>query len=132
MKTMSNKDFIRESFGVMFSTPGFNEQFIRDNVSADYEQHADGKVLHFDEFLCHIKLLKERTESIRVTFKTLVEESNVVFSNHLVECKMPDGTVSALHVIAEFRIHDGQMCYCDELSHLVTGSTENRDLGSAY
>ena len=37
----------------------------------------------------------------------------------------------AAHVIAEFRLRDGKIVSCDELTHLLSGGERDRDLGSS-
>lgn len=132
MKQMSKKEFIREVFSAIFGAQPFNEQFISSHVSRDYVQHGDGQTLHYDDFVNHIRMLKERTKEIRISFKSLAEDNDLVFSNHTVVATMPDGKMSTLHVIAEFHVRNGQMCYCDELSHLENGDSAASDLGTIH
>jgi predicted SnoaL-like aldol condensation-catalyzing enzyme len=132
VEKMENKTFIREGFKTIFGSSDFNEDFIRGMVDSSYIQHVDGKTLGFEEFIQHLRVLKERTKSIEIDFKTLIEEERIVFSNHVVTATMKDDTKTVLHVIAEFRVKNGKMYYCDELTLLIDGDSYNSDLGSAH
>lgn len=116
---------------MIFSSSDFNEDIIREVVDPSYIQHVDGHTLRIEEFIQHLRLLKERTKSIEIGFKTLVQEGEIVFSNHIITATMKDNSKTTIHVIAEFRIKDGKMYYCDELTSLIDGDSENKDLGSA-
>ena len=127
---MENKEFIKEGFKRMFETSAFDEAFIRTMLASSYIQHVDGKTLVFEDFIRHLKALKEKTQSIKIHFKTLATEGEVVFSNHVVTVIMNDHSQTMIHVIAEFHIKEGKVYYCDELTSLIDGDAQNSDLGS--
>ncbi|MDR0815336.1 MAG: hypothetical protein LBN37_06255 [Bacteroidales bacterium] len=129
---MDNKKFIRELFKNVFESPEFNEDFIRRNVDTAYIQHVDGKTLGYNEFAQHIKLLKTKVSICSVEFLTLVEDGEILFSNHIISITLKDGAQGKSHVIAEFRIKDGKLYYCDELTSLIEGREQDKDLGSAH
>ena len=127
---MDKKDFIKEIFQVMFKSANISEAVLLTIIDSKYIQHVDGKTLDFNAFYEHLKALKDKTKSIDVDFKTLVQEGNIVFSNHTVWVRMKDDSRVKMHVIAEFHIKNGKLFYCDELTALVQGDTKNKDLGS--
>lgn len=131
-KVMENKVFIENGFKKMFGSASFDENFVREIVDTSYIQYVDGKTLGFEEFIKHLRALKERTKSIEIDFKTLVGEEDIVFSNHVMTATMKDGTKTVMQIIAEFRIRNRKMYYCDELTFLIDGDSNNRDLGSAH
>ena len=53
-----------------------------------------------------------------------------MFTNHHATALKPDGSEVKMHVIAEFRVRDGKIYYCDELTHMLSGSESDKDLGS--
>jgi len=79
-----------------------------------------------------MKVLKETVSSVAVRSDTLAAENDVVFSNHRVTASRTNGQTGEMQVIAEFRIHKGQINYCNELTHLIKGDAEERDLGSRH
>lgn len=121
---------IEEGFKKIFESSDFNESHICTIMDPSYIQHVDGKTLNFKEFIEHLKSLKERTKSIDVNFKNLIEEGETAFSNHVITATMKDDTKTVIHVIAEFRFKKGKMYYCDELTMLINGDPDNGDLGS--
>jgi predicted SnoaL-like aldol condensation-catalyzing enzyme len=129
---MNNKELIKEGFEIFFNTPNFDETYLRTKFDVSYRQSVDGTEMTLEEFIEHAKLLKSRTHSINIQFKSIISEGEIVFSNHIIHAIMNDGSETTIQVIAEFRIKNGKMYYCDELTRLIQGNQESRDLGSAY
>ncbi|MDR3346288.1 MAG: nuclear transport factor 2 family protein [Campylobacteraceae bacterium] len=129
---MSNKQFIKTFFEKVLETEEYNDDFIRNSVDKDYIQRVDGKSLGYEEFVQHIKLLKTKISTCTIEFLTLVEEGEIVFSNHIVSLTLKNGKQGKSHVIAEFRIRDGKLYYCDELTFLIEGSEKDKNLGSEH
>ena len=123
---MQNKKIVRTLFEKTFESDDFNEKALESLVSPDYVQHVDGKTLGYKEFVAHVKWLKAKISKINIDFMALIEEGDTVFSNHIV---MKDGSTGKAHVIAEFRVRDGKIFYCDELTCLLEGNEKNRHLG---
>jgi len=129
---MNNKQFIKTLFEKIFEEREYDGAFIQNSVDKDYIQHVDGKTLGYKEFVQHIQLLKTKISSCNIEFLTLVEDGEIVFSNHIVNLTLKDGAQGRSHVIAEFRIRDGKLYYCDELTFLIEGSEKDKNLGSAH
>jgi ketosteroid isomerase-like protein len=128
----NNKDLLKEMFQNVFANTDFDEAVIRRYFSTDYKQSVDGKELTFDEFLRHIRVLKEAVKTMTVRFKTIIQEDDVMFSNHVVTGETKEGRAAEVQVIAEFRFRDGKIVLCDELTHMITGDQRDRDLGSRH
>lgn len=126
------KQLIRDAFATVVENPQYDEAAIRRYFSPDYVQQVDGKVLSFDQFRQHLNVLKETVTAVAVRFDTLAAENEVVFSNHRVTATRANGQTGEMQVIAEFRIHNGQINACNELTHLIRGDAEDRDLGSRH
>ncbi|HEY0177105.1 MAG TPA: nuclear transport factor 2 family protein [Pedobacter sp.] len=126
------KELVKEAFAEVLANPEFNEQTIARYFGPDYQQHVDGKVLNYDQFVSHMKVIKQKTTALQFDYKTIIQEGNIVFTNHLVKVTKPDGTLAEAHLIAEFHIENGQIVYCNELSRLLIGEERDRDLGSAH
>ncbi len=73
---------------------------------------------------------KKVVEEMNVFFKTIVQEGSIVFTNHEVSIKKKDGNQIKIQVIAEFVFEGDKIIRCDELTHLMEGSDEDRDIGS--
>ncbi|MGY0036794.1 nuclear transport factor 2 family protein [Pedobacter sp. NJ-S-72] len=124
------KSRLKEVFSEVLESPVYNEDLVKKHFSQNYIQHVDGKTLYFEGFIQHMKALKKDKPAIQIDIKTLVQEGSTVFSNHLVNVITKENGESQVQVIGEFRFEGDQICYCDELSHLVSGDPKDRDLGS--
>lgn len=124
------REILKEMFAVVFVG---EEDRISEYFSKDYVQHVDGKVLHYEEFVKHVRVVKEATERLEFEFKTVVMEGRVVFTNHVVRVRTKEGREMHGQVIGEFRFDEGgKVCYCDELTRMESGEEGDRDLGSRY
>ena len=77
-----------------------------------------------------MEVLKNAVHSTQITFEHLVAENDKVCSIHYAQGIKSNGQKIKAKVIALFQFQDDQLILCDELTHLVEGSTEDRDLGS--
>jgi hypothetical protein len=127
-----HKKLIRELFQNIFENPGYDEAIIKRYFSKDYVQQVDGKTLHFSEFIKHIKVVKEAITSMSVTFDTIAQDNDIVFTNHRVRATTKEGSTGEVHVIAEFHIQNGQINYCNELTRQISGDPKDGDLGSRH
>ena len=124
------KSRLKEVFSEVLESPVYNEDLVKKYFSQNYIQHVDGKTLYFEGFIQHMKVLKKDKPDIQIDIKMLVQEGSTVFSNHLVNVITKENGKSQVQVIGEFRFEGDQICYCDELSHLISGDPKDRDLGS--
>ena len=91
-----------------------------------------GKDLGFEQFLQHLRTQKAAIKTMLFHFKTVVEEGDVVFSNHIASGETNEGREGEVQVMAEFQIRDGKIVSCDELTHMISGDQRDRDLGSRH
>ncbi|HHF2906915.1 TPA: hypothetical protein ACPJZ5_004788, partial [Vibrio diabolicus] len=101
-------------------------------VDPSYIQKVDGVELDYDSFVNHIEAQKKVISKLDVNFLTLVQEGNVVFSNHVVTAHKKDGSIIKVKVIAQFTIHNNRLVLCDELTRLIEGGGEDHDIGSRH
>lgn len=102
------------------------EQFF----SRNYIQVVDGKKIDFDEFVAHMKVLREATESITITIKSIAEGDSCVHTQHFAKALKKDGSCSEYEVFACFTILDNKIVRCEELTRMIQGGKSDRDLGS--
>lgn len=126
------KALVKEAFSKVLMDPVFDKEMIARYFDVSYRQFVDGKELNYEQFVAHMALVKQRTTRLEFLYNTVIEEGNIVFTNHVVTATKPDGTVASTHLIAEFHIENGKITYCSELSRLLSGPDEDRDLGSAH
>ncbi|KIO77632.1 hypothetical protein TH53_08280 [Pedobacter lusitanus] len=124
------KSRLKEIFSEVLENPLYQEELIKKHFSPDYVQYVDGKTLYFEEFNQHMKVLKKDMPEIKIDVLTLVQEDHTVFSNHLVSGTTKEERKGLVQVIGEFRFSGNRLCYCNELTCLLSGDPKDRDLGS--
>ena len=125
-----NKALVKKSFKAVVENLTYNEAVIREYFSDAYLQQVDGTMLDFEAFCRHMQVQKQAVNAISIAFKTLAQDGDTVFSNHLVTIETKEGRKAVVQVIAEFRLKDGKIVYCDELTRQVSGDGQYSDLGS--
>jgi ketosteroid isomerase-like protein len=91
----------------------------------DYVQNVDGKRLDFNGFIDHARTLKKSLRSGRATIETIIVDGMTVADIHVV-----DAEKIRAKVIAFYTVRDGKIVHVDELTHLLHGTAEDRDMGS--
>jgi len=124
-------DFLSRVFHSLFNPAESAEQTGR-YFSADYQQHADGKVLDHRLFVAHARTLKETLQSATVTFEKIIASGESLASVHIVDAVKHNGQSMKVKVIALYEIRDGLISRVDELSHLLEGSESDKDLGTRH
>jgi predicted SnoaL-like aldol condensation-catalyzing enzyme len=125
-----NKALIRASFTQVVEPMHYDEQAVRTYFAPDYRQAVDGQTLDFAGFCQHMRTQKAALKALHVQFTRMVAEGDVVFTNHTVTLETKEGRAATIKVLAEFIVRDGQIVACDELTRLVSGDDQERDLGS--
>lgn len=129
---MDNKELVRLAFRNVIEATSVDSGEIERYFSTQYVQEVDGKTLHFEEFVAHVKKQKETVASAKVDLIALISEGDVVFSNHEVNVLKKDGSRAKFKVIAQFLVRDGRIAACDELTRMIEGEKSDRDLGSRH
>jgi len=126
------KELIQQAItGVVEDMQNWNDTILN-YFSPSYTQHVDGKTISYQQFIDHMHLQKSVLTKAKVHFEYLVEEGNKVCSVHTVEASKKDGHQVKVRVFALFIIENDKIVLCDELTHLIEGSREDRDLGSRH
>jgi ketosteroid isomerase-like protein len=96
----------------------------------DYIQDVDGKRLDFDGFIDHARTLKKSLRGGRATIDKLIVDGATIADIHLVDAEKTNGDTIRAKVIAFYTVRDGKIVRVEELTHLLHGADEDRDLGS--
>lgn len=107
-----------------------DEQAISKYFSRDYIQEVDGKKLDYHGFVNHMRTQKEILNSASITVERSISEGNWVSIVHRVDAVKKDGKKLSVKVIAHFEVKEDKIVRCDELTHLLLGAQEDRDIGS--
>ncbi|MCI0381578.1 MAG: nuclear transport factor 2 family protein [Chlamydiae bacterium] len=127
---MKNKHFIQNVLKEILENLDADEKVISQYFSPNYIQHVDGHTLNYDEFVQHMKKQKSILRSVKVTIDHCVAEENGVSTVHRVEAIKKDGRKLIVKVVAYFKLENGKITLCDELTKLLTGEKEDQDIGS--
>ncbi|AJF71836.1 SnoaL-like domain [Raoultella terrigena] len=119
-------DALRE----IITNPQHEEEKIARYFSPDYQQQVDGKRLDYQGFIGHMALLKTLTSRMSLSVLAIAGDGNTVFTHHHVKVDKKSGQRSEIAVMARFTLASGRILRCDELTHLLVGELEDRDLGS--
>ena len=128
--TESNKALLRRMFREVLEADSFDEQLILRYFSPSYVQQVDGKTLRFGEFVDHVREVKKTVTNLRFTFDEMIAEGGKVMEIHRVEGEKRAGGKFAIRLFSFWRIDDGKIVSCDEVSRVEQGAPEDRDLGS--
>jgi ketosteroid isomerase-like protein len=96
----------------------------------DYVQDVDGKRLDFNGFIDHARTLKKSLRRGRATIENIIADGSTIADIHVIDAEMTNGDTIQVKVIAFFTVRDGKIVRVDELTHLLRGTDEDRDLGS--
>ncbi len=124
------KHFIQQVFSDVLENPFFDPTLIEKYFSRHYIQFVDHTQLNYDEFILHIKNLKEKVAEQKIEILNHAEHGNIIFTNHVVRSVLKDGSVASHKVLAEFTIQDDKIIRCDELTLLIEGDHIAKNLGS--
>lgn len=127
-----NKDIIRSAFTHIIEAKDVSESDIARFFSTKYTQHVDGKTITYNEFIQHIYAQKAVLEHLSIEFLSLIEEDEIVFSNHIVTARKKDGNQVITKVIAQFTVHEEKIISCDELTYMISGTELDKDRGSRH
>ncbi|MCC9064577.1 nuclear transport factor 2 family protein [Flavobacterium piscisymbiosum] len=127
---IKNKQLIKDVFTQVVESTVVDEKIIADFFHPKYQQNVDGVQLDYSGFIQHMKAQKGIISNITVNFRNIVAEDELVFTNHDVIVTKNDGTIIKIHVLGEFRIAEGKIISCDELTRLEQGAPEDHNIGS--
>lgn len=87
MLKKSGKAIIRNLFRDVLESSEVEISVIEKYIDPAYIQKVDGVTLDYHGFIEHMKKQKQVIDAMSVTFISMVEESDTVFTNHIVVAK---------------------------------------------
>lgn len=124
------KHIIQKVFTDVLENPVFNLSSIETYFSKDYTQFVDHHQLNYDEFVLHIKKLKEKVAEQNISLINYAENGNIIFTHHIAKSVLKDGSIVLHKVLAEFTIQENKIIKCDELTFMLEGDLSAKNLGS--
>jgi SnoaL-like domain len=110
--------------------PAVPAQRLESRLTPDYRQIADGKILDRAGLVDHARALKSVVAEAQVKFEMLLADGERVASLHVVTGRKRDGAAVGVRVYAFFEFQNGRVRRVDEMTRLIEGGEEDRDLGS--
>jgi len=129
---LENKKIIQEAFKNVVENMDATEKTITAYFSSDYTQLVDGKIINYNDFVAHMKAQKSALQSVKIIFKHLVAEGDMVATIHTAEAIKKNGDLIKVQVNAMFIIKNGKIISCDELTRLIEGKKSDADIGSRH
>ncbi len=124
------RSFLEEFFR-LFADPSISADVFGRLMTPDYVQRVDGIELDFAGFIAHRTKLLEALSDMKVTFEHYVGDGRSAATVHLADVVKKNGDKVQLKVIAFYQLKDRRLSYVEELTFLVAGSHEDKNLGSA-
>ncbi|ARQ02094.1 nuclear transport factor 2 family protein [Pseudorhodoplanes sinuspersici] len=122
-------DLLRRFFAA-FTNPATKPEQFSELLSPDYIQRVDGEQLDYAGFLRHSEAVQASISSSNVTFEHIVTDGVSAASVHIAEAIKTNGKRIRLKVIAYYQFRGNRISLVDELTHLLEGDAQDRDLGS--
>ncbi len=129
---MSKQHFIHKVLKEVVEDMNADEKIIAQYFSPSYIQHVDGHTLNYDAFIEHMLAQKAILASANVTIERCVTEGDHISTIHVVDAIKKSGEPISVKVIAHMEITDGKITFCDELTHVLKGQSEDRKISSVH
>lgn len=128
--SMIHQTLVLTALQQIVANPEHQPELIANLFSRHYHQTVDGHTLDYPQFIQHMALLKQITCSMQLQILAIAAAGENVFTHHWVNIEKRDGSQSQIRVLAHFTVRDGQIQSCVELTQLLAGEHQDRDLGS--
>ena len=76
-------EIVRGTFREVLEGPNFNTALIAKYFNNGYIQFVDGKELGYNQFVKHVEAQKKVMDTLSISFKSIIQENDIVFSNHI-------------------------------------------------
>lgn len=128
---MKNKDIIKAALQNLLTNTEIDlKKTVSDYFSHNYHQIVNGKHLPYRDFINHMQLLHQIIKSLDIEFVAIAENENTVFTHHHIRAVKYNHEKIHIQVMAQFTLERGKIIQCNELTHLISGSGQDHDLGS--
>jgi ketosteroid isomerase-like protein len=110
--------------------PALPAEAVTAHFAPEYEQIVDGKRLDRSAFVEHIRALKSVLSGGEASIEAVVAGPGTIATRHLVTARKRSGEVVRMEVHAFFEVNGGLITRTRELTHMVEGTSADRDLGA--
>ena len=106
------------------------EAIISKYFSKNYSQQVDGKKIDYHGFVRHMAAQKQLIKSAKVEFIQVIAQDNIISTIHEVTVTKRNGSQSLIKVIGHMIFEADKTTEVDELTHVIHGNDEDKNLGS--
>lgn len=107
-----------------------DEKVIATFWSPNYIQRVDGKMIDYQGFVDHMAALKRHIKSVKIKFIQVIAMDNIVSTIHQVNATKHDGSKSLIQVIGHMTYEGDRLVAVDELTCVLEGHSQDKELGS--
>lgn len=123
------KQFVKDAVVYALETRDPNMDYGK-YVSKDFINPIDGNTFNYEQWVAHQKHIKGLVKSMKPTFDLMVSEGNHVAAIYKIDIVKNDNSRLTVKDMAFFTIKDKKVVYCEELTRLVSGNTQDKNIGS--
>lgn len=124
---MNNTMLIKDMLNVFADTSKTSGE-LAGYFSNDFIQISDGHSLGYKEFLVHVGELRKTMKSINFDLVQVVAENDIVATHHIATGIKQNGKTVKTEFFAFFTIKDNKIVNCQEVSRMLQGESEDKDL----
>ncbi len=121
--------FLEEMYNAVCA-PDADSNVIGRYFTDDFMQVVDGTEHNRAEFEAHLATLREDLANISFEFTTVIAEGDRLADVHIATAERKDGGRMKIKFIGVYTLRDGKICRFEEISQLLEGVEEDRDLGT--
>ena len=121
------KTYIEQMFQALFASDATAADVSR-YITDDFVQVADEHVRDRLAFDAHLEALRADVSDVSFEFTTVFAEGDQICDIHTARGTGKDGEPFALKLIATYTLRDGKVARIEEMSCLLNGAEEDRDL----
>lgn len=96
----------------------------------NYTQWVDGKTMSYKEFLLHAAELKKVVLNFSIEIQECIWNAPIAADIHTIHVMKKDGKKLHFKVIAFFTFDNNKISHVNEMTYLLQGDTEDKNLGS--
>lgn len=99
-------------------------------VAKNFVNPIDGNTFTYDQWVAHLQHIKSIVKSMKPTFDLMVAKDNHVATIYRINIIKNDGRKLEVKDMAFFKIKNNKIVYCEELTRLIKGNEEDKNIGS--
>jgi hypothetical protein len=124
---MTDKQLIKDMLNVFADTTKSIEELAK-YFSPNFIQVSDGHSLGYKDFLVHVGELRNVMKSINFKIEQIASENGLVATHHIATGIKQNGKTVKTEFFAFFTLKDNKIVNCQEVSRMLQGENEDKDL----